>query len=149
MSVGHYCNREVVVVDKHTEIRETAKLMRRQHVGDLLVVEQRGNETVPVGIVTDRDLVIEVLAQDLDPDTVTVGDLMSFELVTAQEDDELWETLNRMRSQGIRRLPVVNPRGGLVGILTADDVLDLLAEGLTGLVKLVRREIDRETQVRP
>jgi len=149
MSVGHYCNREVAVVDKHTEIRETAKLMRRQHVGDLVVVEQRGNETVPVGIVTDRDLVIEVLAQELDPDTVTVGDLMSFELVTAREDDELWETLNRMRSQGIRRLPVVNPRGGLVGILTADDVLDLFTEGLSDLAKLARREIDREAQARP
>lgn len=149
MSVGEYCNREVVITEKHTEIQEAARLMRNYHVGDLVVVEPRGDgENVPVGIVTDRDLVVEVLAQALDSSSVTVADIMSQNPITAQEQDNLWDTLNRMRAQGVRRLPVVNGAGGLVGILTADDVLALIAEGLADLVKLVQRELKQEALVR-
>ena len=149
MSVGEYCNRAVVVAAKSTEIREAARLMRGHHVGDLIIVEPRGGENIPLGIVTDRDLVIEVLAQELDPDALTVADIMSPDPCTAQEDDDLWATLNRMRNEGIRRLPVVNARGGLEGILTADDVLDLFAEGLMDLVKLMQKEVYREARNRP
>lgn len=77
-----------------------------------------------------------------------MGDIMSIDPLTAQESDALWDTLNRMRSQGIRRLPVVNARGGLTGILTADDVLELFTDGLSDLVRLVKKEIYRETQTR-
>jgi CBS domain-containing protein len=149
MSVGEYCNRAVVVAAKSTEIREAARLMRGHHVGDLIIVEPRGGENIPLGIVTDRDLVIEVLAQELDPDALTVADIMSPDLCTAQEDDDLWATLNRMRNEGIRRLPVINARGGLEGILTADDVLDLFNEGLMDLVKLMQKEVYREARNRP
>ena len=149
MSVGEYCNRAVVVAAKSTEIREAARLMRSHHVGDLIIVERRGEDNIPVGIVTDRDLVLEVLAQELDPDALTVADIMNPHLCTAQEDDDLWATLNRMRNEGIRRLPVVNARGGLEGILTVDDVLDLFAEGLMDLVRLMQKEIYREARSRP
>lgn len=149
MSVGEYCNREVVITEKNTEIQEAARLMRNYHVGNLVVVEHRGDgENIPVGIVTDRDLVVEVLAQDLDSSSVTVADIMSQNPITAQEQDNLWDILNRMRAQGVRRLPVVNGAGGLVGIFTADDVLALIAEGLTDLVKLVQRELKQEALVR-
>jgi CBS domain-containing protein len=148
MSIGEYCNREVVITERGTEIREAAKLMRQHHVGDLVVVERRGDEAIPVGVVTDRDLVIEVLAQELDMEAVTVGDVMSMEIVTARESEELWDTLNRMRSQGIRRMPVVNERGGLEGIITADDIVEVIAEGVMDLAKLIRREIEREARQR-
>jgi CBS domain-containing protein len=148
MSVGEYCNREVVITERGTEIREAAKLMRQRHVGDLVVVERRGDEAIPIGVVTDRDLVIEVLAQELDMEAVTVGDVMSMEIVTARETEELWDTLNRMRSQGIRRMPVVNERGGLEGIITADDIVEVIAEGVMDLAKLIRREREREARQR-
>jgi CBS domain-containing protein len=148
MSVGEYCNREVVIAEKDTEIREAARLMRKCHVGGLVVVERQGEDTIPVGVVTDRDLVVEVLAQELEPGSLTVEDVMSLNLITARENDDLWDTLGRMRSQGIRRLPVVNDKGGLVGILTADDVLELLSEGLGDLIKLIKREIGKEAQSR-
>lgn len=144
MPVGEYCNREVVVTEQTTEVREAAKLMRKHHVGDLVVVERRGPENIPIGVLTDRDLVIEVLAQDIPVDAVTVGDVMSLELVTARESDGLWDTLDRMRTLGIRRMPVVNERSGLVGIITSDDVLELLSEGLNDLAKLVNSELDKE-----
>jgi CBS domain-containing protein len=148
MSVGEYCNREVVIAQRHTEILEAAKLMRKHHVGDLVVVESRGELNVPVGVITDRDLVIEVLAQDLDLGAITVGDVMSLAIVTAHERDELWETLMRMRIQGIRRMPVVNEEGGLEGIITADDILELIIEGLGDLTKLIKCELNREARQR-
>lgn len=145
MPVGDYCNREVIVCDRDTAIPDAARLMRAHHVGDLVVVERgvRGNRAL--GIVTDRDLVVEVLAQEVDFAAVTVADVMSFDLTTAREDDELWDTLMRMRSLGLRRVPVVDGAGSLVGILTSDDVLELLAEGISDLARLVRREIQQES----
>ena len=148
MAVGNYCNREVVVVERGDSIAATAALMRRHHVGDLVVVDRRGDDTVPVGLVTDRDIVVEVVAAGVAPDAVTAGDIMSGEVHTARETDELWATLERMRTFGVRRMPVVDEHSALVGILTLDDMLELLTEGLTGLVKLVRRELATETSRR-
>jgi len=146
MSVGEICNREVVVTGRETDIREAARLMREYHVGDLLIVERKGDENIPVGIVTDRDLVIEVLALDVALEKLTVADLMLTELVTVPESADLWDALATMRSRGIRRMPVVNEQGGLEGILTIDDALDLLVEGLDDMVKLVRNEIQHEAR---
>src|SRR3990172_2092900 len=110
--------------------------MREFHVGDVVVVEEKDNKRIPVGIVTDRDLVIEVLAKGVPMDKVTAGDIMSAELVTVYEDEGLWLTLQRMRVKAIRRLPVVSSDGALVGILTFDDVIDLLASELHELARL-------------
>lgn len=148
MSVGEYCNREVVVTQKNIGIQEAARLMREFHVGDLIVVERIDDKNVPIGIITDRDLVIEILAQDISLDSVTVGDVMQANPATAQEQDGLWDTLKRMRSLGVRRIPVVNVGGSLEGILTLDDVLELLTEELTDLVKLVKHEIGKESHIR-
>lgn len=148
MSVGEYCNREIVIAHRNTEIHEAAKLMRKHHVGDLVVVDSVGGDNIPIGVITDRDIVIEVIAKDLSLDEVTVADIMSVDLFTAREQDELWDTLDRMRVQGIRRLPVVNASGGLEGMLTVDDVLGLLSDGLRDIVKLVQRGIDQEAELR-
>lgn len=151
MSIGELCNREVVVVEPGASIRAAVALMRDFHVGDLVVVELRGRERVPVGIVTDRDIVIEVLAEDVDPQAVAVRDIMSGALVTAGEDDDLIDVIGRMRLQGVRRVPVVNARGGLEGILAVDDVLELLAEQMNGLAGLVaaERQHERDRRSRP
>lgn len=149
MSVGEYCNREVVVAEKGTSVREAARLMRNYHTGDLIVVERRGNENFPVGIVTDRDLVVEVLAADAAQESLTLADLLYAELSTVAEHEELWSVLNRMRTLGVRRMPVVNQKGVLVGILTLDDAVELVAEALTDMAQLVRREIREEARRRP
>lgn len=149
MSVGEVCNREVVVVEQDADAGEASRLMREFHVGDLVVVERRGEMNVPLGIVTDRDLVIEVLAQDVDPASVSVKDLMVRPLETANEEDAILDTLQHMREKGLRRLPVVNASGGLVGILTVDDIIDLLAEELTDVVALGVRQRQKEKLQRP
>jgi CBS domain-containing protein len=148
MKTGAVCNREVVFVERNASITETAQLMRARHVGDLVVIEEKNGRRVPVGIVTDRDLVVEVLAEGVTLDEVVAGDVMSAELVTANEDDDLFDTVKRMRTQGIRRLPVVDRAGALVGIVTVDDLLDLLAEQVSDLARIVQREQTRERERR-
>lgn len=140
MSIGDICNRNVVVIEKDTAVQEAALLMRRFHVGALVVCRGAEGKRVPVGLVTDRDIVVEVLGEEVDVAKVVVGDIMSAELLTARESDDLWETLQRMRHSGVRRLPVVDDQGYLQGILTMDDVIELLADELAQLAKLVARE---------
>ncbi len=144
MAIGEFCNRDVVIVARNSSIMQAAQLMRQFHVGDLVVTEERNGSRVPIGILTDRDLVVEVLAENVAADSVNVGDVMSPEIITARESDGIYETIQRMRTNGVRRIPVVNERGGLEGIIAVDDLLGLLAEEITGLANLVMREQARE-----
>lgn len=140
MTVGKFCNREVIIADKNSSIVEIAKLMRKHHVGDVVLVNDKGGRATPIGILTDRDIVIELIACDVPLDSVSAGDVMSYELVTAREEDSIWDTLQRMRAKGIRRVPVVNDKNELEGILSADDLLELFAEELNLLAKVPFRE---------
>jgi CBS domain-containing protein len=144
MTIGLICNRDAVIIRRDESIHLAAKLMREHHVGSVIVVEDTPLGVKPIGVLTDRDLVVEILAPQLQPEAVSIGDVMSFELVTAGEDDGIWVTLKRMRSQGIRRLPVINQDGVLVGILSMDDILELLVGELNDLVKLTGREREQE-----
>jgi CBS domain-containing protein len=148
MGLGEICNRSVVVASRGALVAEAALLMRQQHVGSLVVVEEGARGRKPVGIVTDRDIVVEVVALGVSPASVTVGDIMGEELVTARETDEPWETIQHMRQKGIRRVPVVDEEGLLVGIVAVDDLLEILSEQLDGLVKLVGTEQAREARTR-
>ncbi len=144
MAIGEICNREVVVVQADTPVSEAAGLMRQHHVGDLVVVRESGGRNEPIGIVTDRDLVVEVMAAELNPATLAVGDIMGRELVKVKEDAGVFESIRYMRDHGVRRMPVVDARGGLAGIITLDDVLALLAEELAELSRLTEREQKKE-----
>jgi CBS domain-containing protein len=149
MTVGDICNRNVVVVPKGEMIVDAAKRMRTAHVGDLIVVEIRDGRHVPVGIVTDRDIVIAAVAGD--PEHINyllVSEVMTPDLVTATEQDSIEAALKKMHEHGIRRLPIVDKTGGLVGILTLDDVLRYLTAQYSELVALVAREQQRERQYR-
>ena len=149
MSIGALCNREVIVTGPDTSAEAAAQLMRSHHVGDVVVVEESGGERRPIGLITDRDLVVEVIAQRVDPSAVTVRDLMTRNLEAVLETTDFWDALSHMRACGVRRIPVVNERGGLEGIFTFDDALELIAEGLVDLVKVVGRQFERERRVRP
>lgn len=144
MPVGEICNREVVIAQSNISTLDAASLMRQHHVGDLVVVEERNGVRVPLGIVTDRDLVVEVMAPGLNQIAITLGDIMVPDLVTVKENTGVFEAIQYMRAKGVRRLPVVNDNGGLVGILALDDLLELLADELLLLAKLVKREHKKE-----
>ena len=148
MSAGEYCNREVIVVSKSESIGEAILLMRKHHVGDVIVTEETKQGLVPVGILTDRDIVLEIMAENVDLDTVCIGDVMSYELLTVTEGTTLIDTIKLMRQKGIRRVPVVNDKGILVGLLSIDDLLELLAEQLNDIVALIGKEQDTESRRR-
>ena len=148
MNVGQVCNREVIVVSRDTSILKACQLMRQFHVGALLVADERDGQRYPVGILTDRDIVVELLADNLDLERLNIGDAMSFELLIAEEHEDLLVTIKRMRSRGVRRMPVVSREGVLIGLLAVDDMIELLAEQLTDLVKLIANEQDRERRIR-
>lgn len=148
MSAGEYCNRDVVVIDKSESVRQAVDLMRTHHVGDVIVVEKANGSTRPLGILTDRDIVLEILAEDVDLEAVNVGDVMTYELQTVDEDTKLLDAIKVMRTKGIRRLPVVDSQDNLVGILAVDDVLGLIAEQLSDLVGLISRQQAKESVLR-
>lgn len=144
MTAGEYCNRDVVVIEKSESVREVVKLMRSNHVGDVVVIEKRDQSVIPLGILTDRDIVVELVAEDVDLDAVNVGDVMSDQLVTVDNGTKLLDAIKLMRIKGVRRLPVVNAEGELQGILTVDDLLELIVEQLSDIVGLVVNEMTEE-----
>lgn len=138
MLCAEYCNREVVITTSDDSVRHAAKLMRLHHVGDVVVVEGPVNK--PVGLLTDRDMVVEILAEDINPDKITVGDIMSDRITTIGEDKSVLDALKLMRLRGIRRIPVVDNRGGLCGILTLDDIIDIISEQILDVDHIINKE---------
>ena len=148
MLAGEYCNRNVSIIGKDDSIIKAAKLMREHHEGDLIVVESRNGERTPIGILTDRDIVVQVIALDVDMDELSVEDIMSYKLITANENDDLMNTIKRMRINSISRIPVVNQAGGLVGILSIDNILDVITEQLMDIDQIIVNEQSKEKEIR-
>ncbi len=149
MRVGEFCNREVVVIDEESSITEAARIMREYHVGDVVSVKTHYGKQVPTGILTDRDIALEIVAKGTNPESVSVGDAMSYELVKVQEFDDLLLVIEVMRDKGIRRVPVIDVDEALVGIMTVDDILDVLSEIFVDIVHLVDTQRRREVKARP
>ncbi len=141
MSVLEVCSKQVVYIDHEAGITEVAQMMREQHVGCVVVVDAEGK---PVGMVTDRDLVVEVLAELIVPDNLTVKDIMSEQPLTVLETDEVKQALDAMRAVGVRRAPVVDQAGLLSGLLSIDDVLVELSSELSDIICLIFQEQIRE-----
>jgi CBS domain-containing protein len=142
MNVGKICRRQVITVTPRTDLVAAAELMREKHVGFLIVVEPEPHERFgrPVGVLTDRDIVISVVARRADPTLLTAGDVMNREPALADESDPIEQALRTMRRMGVRRLPVVGARGMLTGVVSVDDVLDVLAAEIGEISGAVRNE---------
>lgn len=122
--------------------------MRHHHAGDLIVVDQTDGRRTPIGVVTDRDIVVEVVVPGLDPKGIKLGDLLVGRLVTVEEDRSQSDAMRLMATSGVRRMPVVDAAGRLVGIVTLDDLLPHVAAQLTELSELVRRSRQLEVETR-
>lgn len=145
MRIGDVCSRNVVCATRDTTVAAAANLMRDSNVGDVVVIDRADAERMPIGIVTDRDIVVKVVAPGLDPKTSTLGDLMSWgKLRTAQATDNYVDTLHSMHVEGVRRMPVVDAAGVLVGIISVDDILPRFATELSELAELLERGRERE-----
>lgn len=148
MSVGAICNQEVITIERDATILHAATLMRQYHVGDVVVIEKLKGKVVPIGIVTDRDLVVEVVATELDCNVITVGDIMVTNLTVIKASASILEALHLMTNKGVRRLPVINSKDNLIGIVTLDDLLLLFAKEIGMVSKLVNREQKNEAAKR-
>jgi CBS domain-containing protein len=148
MNISELCNPFVAVVQRATPLADAARLMREHHVGSLVVVDETGKGRVPVGILTDRDIVVAVVAREVDPRALTAGDVMSADLATVRPGDSAVDTLALMRRRGVRRVPVVAENGTLAGIVTVDDLLAAVAEQLGDVVRAIAAEQAHETRAR-
>lgn len=137
MRAGELCTREVYLGRPEDPLAVAAREMRRRHIGALVVVEARGKAVRPIGILTDRDIVCGQLRKGADLFCLNVGDVMTADPTTVDEDDDLTETIKRLAAAGVRRAPVVNSGGELVGILSLDDLLPAVAKELGALAALM------------
>jgi CBS domain-containing protein len=137
MSLGNLCRKEVVTVRPGTTVREVAKLMEEKNIGCVLV----DGEGEKFGIVTDRDLALKVLSKSLDPNTTPIDDVMTWEVVLIlREEMGLFEALEQVKKSAVRRFPVVNAEGNLVGIITVDDIITLLGKELADVASVIENE---------
>lgn len=148
MPISDCSNISVVCCGADASVPQVAALMRKHHVGAVLVVEGGADNRVPLGIVTDRDIVMESIALDIDASVLTAGDVMSAPIVSVAADAGLVETLRLMRNHQIRRMPVVAPGGSLYGIVTADDIINLLAMEMSLMTAAIVGQPLREGRMR-
>lgn len=148
MLLKDLCTTEVITMPPDASALHAACHMRQHHVGDVVVVEYDDGTPSPLGVVTDRDIVVEVLGKELDPARVRLREIMRKPTVVADGSEDVAQALERMKAHGVRRIPVVDETSKLVGILCLDDLLKRLASDAAALVEVVTREQDREQRTR-
>lgn len=145
MNIAKLCKRPIVSIDASATLRQAATLMREQHVGALVVTAAGGEHPVAVGVVTDRDLALEVLSRDLAPSEVSIAALASRKLAAVRGSAGVTEAIGVMAEHGVRRLLVTDDEGRLTGFVSADDILESLANDFRGLAHALRVGIARES----
>ncbi|HEY0826237.1 MAG TPA: CBS domain-containing protein [Ramlibacter sp.] len=143
MNVSSLCDREVVSVPAGASVREAAVAMREHHVGALAVTDPYEPGRV-IGIVTDRDLVVGLLASGRPVEGQAIGDLCQTELAAVPATASLDEAVQAMRRAGVRRLLVTQADGAITGLVSLDDLLEVVAGELGALAGTMRTGIDRE-----
>lgn len=148
MLLNEICTPDVVYCSADSTALAAARLMRERHVGDVVVVAEPNGDQTPIGVVTDRDIVIEVIAKEQDPATVTVREIMRTPVVVAHATEDVSEVIERMKTHGVRRIPVMGEFQKLVGIFCLDDLLKRVAADAGAVVEIVSREQNREHRTR-
>lgn len=150
-SVGTLCQRNVVCISSVATVLAAAELIRSAHVGCLLVTEAiaGGGGSRVVGTLTDRDIVVSVVARNVDPTELTVGDVMSHHPLMVADSASLETALALMEQAGVRRLVVTGAKDELLGILSCDDVLQAVSQQMTMICGAFRNEVKTERLVRP
>jgi CBS domain-containing protein len=148
MLLKEICTPDVVYCAPQTTALAAARLMRQKHVGDVVVVEDEDGDQLPIGIVTDRDIVVEVLGKELDPAKACVRDIMRTPVVVGRTSENISQAIERMKMHGVRRIPVIDEYGKLAGILSLDDLVRRLASEAAALAEVLERGKDREHRTR-
>ena len=139
MTISALCKRVVVTIQREATVEDAAVAMRSSHIGDVVVVDAADTRR-PIGIITDRDIAVEVVAQGLVPAQTPVGSVMSAPVLSLREDDGFLTALDKMSAGGVRRAPVLDRDGRLKGMISVDDLVPLLARELAKIGALIRHE---------
>jgi predicted transcriptional regulator len=147
MALESVCKTKVVTVEKNATLKTVSEFMQNQHVGSIVVTEKYKGRTIPCGIVTDRDVAI-ALGSSSEAQNLRVEQIMLHQPVTAKKSDGIYETMVRMQEYGVKRLPVVDSNGALFGIISADDLLALVADEINKIAKISDVQVQREKGIR-
>lgn len=142
MHVGSICARSLATCPRDTSVVTLARQMRDAHLGEVIVVEERSGRICPVGVITDRDIVVRVAAAGRDPNCVTAGDLALDRCETILDAEMVYDAIGYMRDKRLHHLPVVDADGALVGMLRANDVGEFLASELMELTRIAPHHAD-------
>lgn len=146
MSIGDFCKRQIATVPGQATVEQAARIMKDGHVGDVVVVEESPTGLMPIGIVTDRDIVTLVVAEGVMTDSIRVREIMAAEPVCLHEDEGLHQAISRMVARSVRRAPVVGKEGQLVGIISVDDLYELVSTELADLARISSNQIALERE---
>jgi CBS domain-containing protein len=150
MDAGKLCTRGVKTATRELSVVDAAIRMRNSHVGDLVVIKDKGGVDFPIGMLTDRDIVISgVATRQGDVSQLSVSDIMTDVIVLVREEDDLETVLRTMRANGVRRVPVVGENDALVGIIAFDDIVGYFATEMKNLARVVSSENLTERRRRP
>ncbi|MGZ5228949.1 MAG: CBS domain-containing protein [Burkholderiales bacterium] len=147
MNIDRLYTRDVISVPQSTTLDSAARVMAANHVGSLLVTQNPPENRCAIGIVTDRDLVVQAVAAGADPKETTVAEVMTSQLARVYESADVHRALDTMARYGIRSLAVTADNGEIVGVLSFDDIVDGLAIEMSDLARIVRQERRREKAV--
>lgn len=147
MPVSDLCSKNLVCVEKGASLQYAAQLMKKHHVGGVVVVESNG-KSKPVGMLTDRDIVLGIVAENL-PLSTKVQDVMSTDIVKVSKGKGIAEVVDQMESKGVRRVILVDDAGNACGLVSSDDILQLVAREMNGLGRLVTRQLENEKIHKP
>ncbi|MGE3975521.1 MAG: CBS domain-containing protein [Bdellovibrionales bacterium] len=142
MPISDLCSQKLISVERTATLQHAARLMKKYHVGGVVVVESNGKNK-PVGILTDRDIVLGVVAENL-PHTTLVEDVMSKNVVQVTKSEGISSVIDKMEREGVRRIIVTDDAGNAFGLVSSDDVLQLIAQEMNGLDRLVQRQVQNE-----
>jgi len=140
MNAGELCTRNTVIIQEDKTVKDAAKLMKEYNVGCLIVMREQKISPIPMGIVTDRDIVVKCLVNGHNINDYKVREIMSTPALTVVESVSILDTLMKMRYNSIRRIPVVDEKGHLTGILSLDDILDYISKELNEIIQIFQKE---------
>jgi len=142
MLSGEYCNRDVVFVGDSDYVTKAAELMRDNHITHVVVIQSKFGKNIPVGIISDRDIVIDFIASQVDIHNTPIKNLLKSNIVVVDEHDDLMVTIKRMRMSGLGRVIVVNSNGELIGVLSIDEIIGVISESIMDLEQIMIRDRD-------
>ena len=141
MKIGEICSRNVLAVGPEEPLAKAAQEMRARNVGSVVIVDSRDGVTRPIGIATDRDLLRGQFDRKADLFCLSAGDVMSSQPLVLHEDCDVSDAIELMSGRAVRRAPVVDKCGGLVGIVSFDDLLPVLAGQMTAIARLITAQV--------